>query len=30
VRIGPIALGDLPERRWRVLTPEERAALVGA
>lgn len=30
VRIGPIQLGDLPERRWRVLTPEERAALVGA
>ena len=29
VRIGPIQLGDLPERRWRVLTPDERAALVG-
>jgi 23S rRNA pseudouridine2604 synthase len=30
VRIGPIQLGDLPERRWRVLTPDERAALVGS
>lgn len=29
VRIGPLRLGDLPEGRWRVLTPEERAALVG-
>ncbi len=29
VRIGPIRLGDLPERRWRVLTPAERAALTG-
>jgi 23S rRNA pseudouridine2604 synthase len=28
VRIGPLRLGDLPEGRWRVLTPEERAALV--
>ncbi len=30
VRIGPILLGDLPEKRWRVLTPEERALLAGA
>ncbi|HWE46350.1 MAG TPA: pseudouridine synthase [Caulobacteraceae bacterium] len=30
VRIGPIQLGELPERRWRVITPQERAALVGA
>jgi 23S rRNA pseudouridine2604 synthase len=30
VRIGPIRLGDLPERRWRVLSPEERQALVAA
>jgi 23S rRNA pseudouridine2604 synthase len=30
VRIGPITLGELPEGCWRVLTPEERAALVGA
>ena len=30
VRIGPIQLGDLPERSWRVLTPAERAALVGS
>lgn len=29
VRIGPLSLGDLPERRWRVLTPAERAALVA-
>jgi 23S rRNA pseudouridine2604 synthase len=29
VRIGPLKLGDLPERGWRVLTAEERAALVG-
>ncbi len=29
VRVGPIRLGDLPERRWRVLTAEERAALAG-
>jgi len=30
IRIGPIRLGDLPERRWRVITPAEREALVGA
>jgi len=29
IRIGPLNLGDLPEGRWRVLTPEERAALIG-
>jgi len=29
VRIGPLRLGDLPEGRWRVLTPEERAALIA-
>jgi 23S rRNA pseudouridine2604 synthase len=28
VRVGPIRLGDLPERRWRVLTASERAALL--
>jgi 23S rRNA pseudouridine2604 synthase len=28
VRIGPLWLGDLPEGRWRVITPEERAALI--
>jgi 23S rRNA pseudouridine2604 synthase len=28
VRIGPLQLGDLPEGRWRALTPEERAALL--
>lgn len=29
VRIGPVRLGFLPEGRWRVLTPEERAALIA-
>ena len=29
LRIGPLHLGDLPERGWRVLTAEERRALVG-
>ncbi len=29
VRIGPLALGDLPEGKWRALTTDERAALVG-
>jgi 23S rRNA pseudouridine2604 synthase len=28
VRIGSVRLGDLPEGRWRVLAPEERAALI--
>lgn len=28
VRIGPVRLGFLPEGRWRVLTPEERTALI--
>lgn len=30
VRIGPLTLGDMPEGRWRVLTPGERAALIAA
>jgi 23S rRNA pseudouridine2604 synthase len=30
VRIGPLKLGDLPEGRWRALTPEERDALLKA
>lgn len=30
IRIGPLRLGDLPEGRWRVLTAEERDALVAA
>jgi 23S rRNA pseudouridine2604 synthase len=30
VRIGPLTLGDLPERRWRALTTDEREALVNA
>ena len=29
-RIGPLRLGDLPEGRWRVLSADERAALVKA
>jgi len=28
VRIGPLKLGDLPEGRWRALTPQEREALL--
>jgi 23S rRNA pseudouridine2604 synthase len=30
VRIGPLKLGELPEGRWRRLTPEERAAMLAA
>jgi len=30
VRIGPLAIGDLPEGKWRALTSEERAALITA
>ena len=29
VRIGPLALGDLPEGRWRPLTPAERGQLIA-
>jgi 23S rRNA pseudouridine2604 synthase len=29
IRIGCLRLGDLPEGRWRVLAPDERAALVA-
>jgi 23S rRNA pseudouridine2604 synthase len=29
IRIGPLNLGDLPEGRWRALTPDERAALIA-
>ena len=29
VRIGPLKLDNLPEGKWRLLTPDERAALVG-
>ncbi|WP_091738237.1 pseudouridine synthase [Phenylobacterium immobile] len=29
VRVGPILLADLPEGRWRVLTADERSALIG-
>lgn len=29
IRIGPLALGDLPEGQWRMLTPEERARLIA-
>jgi 23S rRNA pseudouridine2604 synthase len=28
IRIGPVALGDLPEGRWRLLTADERSALL--
>lgn len=28
VRVGPIRLDNLPEGKWRMITPEERAALV--
>ena len=28
VRIGSIALADLPEGQWRLMTPEERARLI--
>ncbi|RZJ19447.1 MAG: rRNA pseudouridine synthase [Brevundimonas sp.] len=30
VRVGPIRLDNLPEGKWRLITTEERAALVGA
>jgi 23S rRNA pseudouridine2604 synthase len=30
VRVGPLTLGDMPEGRWRPLTPAERADLVSA
>jgi 23S rRNA pseudouridine2604 synthase len=29
VRVGPLRLGDMPEGRWRLLTAQERAALIG-
>lgn len=29
IRVGPLRLGDLPEGRWRALSAEERAALIG-
>jgi 23S rRNA pseudouridine2604 synthase len=29
IRIGPLTLDGVPERRWRVLTPQERRALVA-
>jgi 23S rRNA pseudouridine2604 synthase len=29
LRVGPVELGDLPERRWRWLTAAERTALVA-
>lgn len=28
-RIGPLELGDLPEGKWRPITSEEKAALIG-
>jgi 23S rRNA pseudouridine2604 synthase len=30
IRIGPITLGDLPERHWRLMTTAERTALIAA
>ena len=30
IRIGPLKLGDLPEGKWRLLTPQERTALIAA
>lgn len=30
VRVGPLLLGDLPEGKWRHLTPAERDSLVAA
>lgn len=30
VRIGPLRLGNLPQGKWRVLTAQERAALIAA
>ena len=30
IRIGTLTLGDLAEGKWRLLSPAERAALVGA
>jgi len=29
IRVGPVLLGDLPEGSWRVLSAEERAALIA-
>ena len=29
VRVGPLELGELPEGRWRPITPAERAALIA-
>ena len=30
VRIGPLKMSDLPEGKWRVLTPSEREAMIAA
>jgi 23S rRNA pseudouridine2604 synthase len=30
IRIGDLVLGDLPEGRWRPMTPAERARVVGS
>lgn len=30
IRVGPLNLGDLPEGKWRLLTPQERTALIAA
>jgi 23S rRNA pseudouridine2604 synthase len=28
IRVGPLSLDTLPEGRWRVLSPHERAMLI--
>lgn len=30
IRIGPLVLGDLPEGRWRFVSPAEREAIISA
>lgn len=30
LRIGPLTIGDLPEGRWRIISPEERTNLIKA
>ncbi|MBU1377916.1 MAG: rRNA pseudouridine synthase [Alphaproteobacteria bacterium] len=30
VRIGPLSMGNLPEGKWRILTPGEREAMIVA
>ncbi len=30
VRIGPLKMGDLPEGKWRMLTPSRAQAMIAA